>query len=111
MTTVNVGMQTRLEAKPGKEKELEEYLRAQLSFALGEAATTAWFATKLDNKTFGIFHAFYDASGLQAHLDGEICKALLGDVAHLLATPPVVENLSILAAKLPDHVEFPDTLG
>lgn len=41
---VNVGLQVRLEAKPGKEKELEEFLRAQLSYALGEPGTTAWFA-------------------------------------------------------------------
>ena len=111
MSIVNVGMQTRLQAKPGKEKELEEYLRSQLSFAIGEPATTAWFATKLGNGSYGIFHAFYDASGLQAHLDGEICKALLADVAHLLAAPAVTENLTVLAAKLPDHTEFPDSLG
>lgn len=111
MTTVNIGMQTRLEAKPGKEKELEEYLRSQISFANGEPDTTAWFATRLDEKTFGIFHAFYDCSGLQAHLEGEIHKSLSADVGHLLAHKLTIETLTILAAKLPDRIVYPDTLG
>ena len=65
---VNVGLQLRLEAKPGKEKELEEFLRAQLPYALGEPATVAWFAIKLSANTFGIFDAFENESGRQAHI-------------------------------------------
>lgn len=108
---VNVGLQVRLEAKPGKEKELEEFLRAQLPFALGEPATIAWFAIKLDDRTFGIFDAFQNESGRQAHLDGEIAKALGKAAAHLLATPPMIEKLNVLAAKLPGSGEVPDSLG
>jgi quinol monooxygenase YgiN len=108
---VNVGLQVRLEAKPGKEKELEEFLRTQLPFALGEPATIAWFAIKLDDKTFGIFDAFENESGRQAHLDGEIAKALGKVAADLLAKPPVIEKLSVLAAKLPGSGEVPDSLG
>ncbi|WP_353156757.1 antibiotic biosynthesis monooxygenase [Herminiimonas fonticola] len=108
---VNVGLQVRLEAKPGKEKELEEFLRAQLSFALGEPATTAWFAIKLDARTFGIFDAFPDETGRQAHLDGEIAKALGSAAASLLANAPVIEKFSVLVAKLPNSGEVPDSLG
>ena len=111
MSMVNVGMHTHLQAQPGKEKQLEEFLRAQESFALGEPATTAWFVSKLGDNRFSIFHAFYDAAGLKAHVDGEICKSLFADVAHLLVESPKVENLTILAAKLPDRAEFPDSLG
>lgn len=111
MSIVNVGMYTRLRALPGKEKQLEEYLRTQESFALGEPATTAWFVNKLNDDTYAIFNAFYDASGRQAHLDGEILKSLFADCAHLLANPPQAENFTILVAKLPDRVEFPDSLG
>lgn len=108
---VNVGLQVRLEAKPGKEKELEEFLRAQLSFALGEPATTAWFAIKLDARTFGIFDAFPDETGRQAHLEGEIAKALGSTGAALLAHAPAIEKFAVLVAKLPGNGEVPDSLG
>ncbi|ABR89329.1 Uncharacterized conserved protein [Janthinobacterium sp. Marseille] len=108
---VNVGLQVRLEAKPGKEKELEEFLRAQLPYALGEPATVAWFAVKLNAGTFLIFDAFENESGRQAHIDGAIAAAL-GEVAsQLLAKPPSIEKLTILAAKLPGSGEVPDSLG
>ena len=108
---VTVGLQTRLEAKPGKEKELEDFLRTQLSFALGEPATTAWLAIKLDAKTFVIYDFFADEAGRQASLDGEITKVLIEDAAHFLASSPVIEKLTVLAAKLPGSGEVPDTLG
>jgi quinol monooxygenase YgiN len=108
---VNVALQARLEAKPGKEKELEEFLRAQLSYALGEPETSAWFAVKLDNRTFGIFDAFENDSGRQAHLNGEIAKNV-GKIANdLLVKPPVIEQLDVIAAKLPGSGEVPDSLG
>lgn len=108
---VKLGLQVRLEAKPGKEKDLEEFLRGQLPYALGEPATVAWFVIKLNATTFGIFDAFENESGQQAHLDGAIAKAL-GDIASdLLANPPVIEKLTIVAAKLPGSGEVPDSLG
>jgi len=109
---VNLGLQVRLEAKPGKEKELEEFLRAQLPYALGEPGTVAWFAIKLAPGVFGIFDAFADDAGRKAHLEGEIAKALQGPVgSSLLAKPLAIEELSIVAAKLPGSGEVPDTLG
>ncbi len=108
---VNLGLQVRLEAKPGKEKELEEFLRAQLPYALGEPATVAWFAVKLNTSTFLIFDAFENESGRQAHIEGAIAAAL-GEVAsQFLAKPPVIEKLTVLAAKLPGSGEVPDSLG
>ncbi|HEX2603284.1 MAG TPA: antibiotic biosynthesis monooxygenase [Oxalicibacterium sp.] len=108
---VNVALQARLEAKPGKEKELEEFLRAQLSYALGEPDTLAWFAIKLDERTFGIFDAFEDESGRQAHLNGEIAKNLGKIAADLLAKPPTIDKLDVIASKLPNSGEVPDSLG
>jgi quinol monooxygenase YgiN len=108
---VDVALQVRLEAKPGKGKELEEFLRTQLSYALGEPQTTAWFAIKLNDHTFGIFDAFPDESGRQAHLDGEIAKNLGKIAGDLLASPPHIYKLDILAAKLPGSGEVPDSLG
>ncbi|MDQ7969287.1 MAG: antibiotic biosynthesis monooxygenase [Oxalicibacterium faecigallinarum] len=109
---VNLGLQVRLEAKPGKEKELEEFLQTQLSYALGEPGTVVWVAIKISPGVFGIFDAFADETGRKAHLEGEIAKALQGSAgASLLAKPPLIEQISILAAKLPGSGEVPDTLG
>ncbi len=102
---VNVGLQVRLEA------ELEEFLRAQLPYALGEPGTTAWFAIKLDAKTFGIFDAFPDENGRHAHLEGEIAKALGTVATKLLAHPLDIQKFAVLAAKLPGSGEVPDSLG
>lgn len=108
---VNVALQVRLQAKPGKEKDLEEFLRAQLSYALGEPDTVAWFAIRIDQRTFGIFDAFADEDGRQAHLEGEIAKALGARAGELLAAPLAIERLDVLAAKLPGTGEVPDSLG
>ena len=108
---VNVALHVRLQAQPGKEKDLEEFLRAQLPYALGEAETAAWFAVKLDERTYGIFDAFADESGRQAHLNGEIAKNL-GKIANdLLAQPPSIDKLDVIAVKLPNSGEVPDSLG
>lgn len=109
---VNLGLQVRLEAKPGKERELEEFLHSQLSYALGEPGTVAWFSIRIAPGVFGIFDAFADEAGRKAHLEGEIAKALQGAVGKdLLAKPLAIEQLTILAAKLPGSGEVPDTLG
>lgn len=91
----------RLEAKPGKEKEVSDFLRSALPLAQQEPATIAWFALQMSPSTFGIFDAFPDDAGRQAHLDGPIAAALMGRAADLLAQPPVIEKVEVLAAKLP----------
>src|SRR5690349_11012655 len=91
----------RLEAKPGKEKEVAAFLNQGLQLANAEATTPLWFALKLGERTFAIFDAFRDEAGRQAHLEGPIAKALMAQAPNLLATPPVIERLEVLGAKLP----------
>src|SRR5687767_12299135 len=91
----------RLEAKPGKEKELAAFLDQGLQLANQEATTPVWFALRLGPTTFAIFDAFRDEAGRQAHLDGPIAKALMANAPTLLATPPVIERLEVLGVKLP----------
>ena len=91
----------RLEAKPGKESELEKFLEAGLSLANQEATTPIWFALRLGPTTFGIFDAFADESGRQTHLNGPIAKALMARAPELLAKPPAIEPIDVLGAKLP----------
>lgn len=90
-----------LEAKPGKEKEVEEFLKSAQPLAAREAGTTTWYAVKLGPAKFGIFDTFKDEDGRNAHLSGEIAKALMAKASELLAKPPQIEKLDILASKGP----------
>jgi quinol monooxygenase YgiN len=97
---VKVGLLVRLEAKPGKEQELGAFLRAGLPLAESEPATVVWFGLQLSATTFGIFDAFADEAGRAAHLSGRIAAALGQKAGELLASPPVIERVDVLAAKL-----------
>ena len=97
---VHVALLARLEAKPGKEAEVAALLKGALPLANAEPATTVWFALKLWPSTFGIFDAFADEAGRQAHLAGQIAAALMAKAPDLLAQPPVIETVEVLAAKL-----------
>jgi quinol monooxygenase YgiN len=101
MANVNVALFVRLEAKPGKESEVETFLQGGLSIVQEEPLTIAWFAIRLGPSTFGIFDAFPDESGRQAHLTGRVAAALKEKASELFARPPSIENVTVLAAKLP----------
>ena len=99
---VSVALLVRLEAKPGKEAEVENFLRGALPIVQGEPATTAWFAIRMGPSTFGIFDAFPDESGRQAHLNGQVAAALMQKAPDLFSQPPAIEQIDVLADKLPD---------
>jgi quinol monooxygenase YgiN len=96
---VKLALLVRVQAKPGKEAEVAEFLRGALPLAEGEAGTISWFAFQIDSSTFGIFDTFPDEAGRQAHLSGQIAAALMAKAPELLAKPPVIEKLDILAGK------------
>ena len=98
---VKVALLVRLEAKPGKEAEVESFLNSGLSLVEEEPDTTAWFAIRMGRSTFGIFDAFPDESGRQAHLNGKVAAALMEKASELFAEAPVIEKVDVLAAKLP----------
>ncbi|MHB8070301.1 MAG: putative quinol monooxygenase [Desulfobaccales bacterium] len=98
---VKVALYVRLEAKPGKEAEVESFLRGGLSIVQQEPATTAWFALRLGPSTFGIFDAFPDEAGRQAHLSGQVAAALMAKASELFSQPPAIQQVDVLAAKLP----------
>lgn len=98
---VHVALLVRLEAKPGKEAEVASFLASGLALANQEAFTPVWFALKLGPSTFGIFDAFADDAGRKAHLAGQIAAALMAKAPDLLAKPPQIEQVDVLAAKLP----------
>jgi quinol monooxygenase YgiN len=95
------GLLVRVEAKSGKEAEVEEFLRSALPLAQQEPGTTAWFAIRLGPSEFGVFDVFPDDAGRDAHLNGAIAKALMANASTLLAKPPSIEKIDVLAEKLP----------
>jgi hypothetical protein len=92
----------RLEARPGKEKEVEQFLKSGLSVVQGEPATISWYAVKMGPSVYGIFDTFPDDAGRQAHLTGEVAKALNSRATELFMKAPTIEKADILASKLPE---------
>ena len=90
----------RLEAKPGKEQEVESFLMGGLPLVEQEPATIAWFGLKIAPSVYGIFDAFPDDAGRDAHLSGPVAAAL-GENTGTLFSEPTIEKLDVLASKLP----------
>ena len=97
---LSLGFFVRLEAKPGKEKDVAAFLKQGLQMANQEPTTPLWFALRLGPSTFGVFDAFHDESSRQAHLNGPIAKALMALAPDLFAVPPSIERTEILQAKV-----------
>jgi quinol monooxygenase YgiN len=97
---LSLGLFVRLEAKPGKEQDVANFLAQGLQLAHQEATTPLWFALRLGPSTFAVFDAFADESGRQAHLNGAIAKALMANAPDLLAVPPSIEKTEVLGAKI-----------
>ena len=97
--SANKGLLARLEAKPGKEDDVEEFLKSALPLAQKEDLTIDWFAFKIDDSTFGIYDTFEGEEGQNAHLEGKIASALLAKADELLASEPTIEKIDVLASK------------
>jgi quinol monooxygenase YgiN len=97
---VRVALWVRLLAKQGKEKEVAKFLEAALPAAQGETRTPVWFGLQLGPREFAIFDAFADDAGRKAHLSGPIAAALMAKASELLAEPPRIEQVDVLAAKV-----------
>ncbi|MDH6153493.1 MULTISPECIES: putative quinol monooxygenase [Paraburkholderia] len=98
---VKLALYVRLEAKPGKEKEVEAFLLGALPLVEQEPATAAWFGLKLGPSTYAIFDAFDDEAGRDAHLTGKVAAALMEKAGELFASPPSIVKVDVLAARLP----------
>ena len=96
---VTLSLFVRLEAKPGKENEVAAFLKQGLELANQEATTPIWFALRLSPTTFGVFDAFHDEAGRQAHLSGPIAKALMAKAPELFSQPPSIEAIEVLGLK------------
>ena len=96
---VKKGLAVKLVAKPGKEAAVEAFLNSGLGLVNDEPLTVTWYAVKFSENTFGIFDTFSGDEGRDAHLNGKVAAALMANAAELLAEPPKIEKIDILAAK------------
>lgn len=88
-----------LEAKPGKERDVEQFLKIGATLAEKEPQTHSWYAVKTGPSSFGVLDTFADEAGRNAHLTGEIAKALFAKADELFAKPPAIHKIEVLAAK------------
>jgi quinol monooxygenase YgiN len=102
---VTTGLIVRLEARAGKEEDLAAFLAGALPLVEEEPETVAWLAVRWDGSSFAIVDAFPDEAGRQAHLAGAVAAALAERAGELLATPPEIQQVDVLAAKLPEREE------
>ena len=94
---VTKGLLVRIEAKAGKEADVEAFLKSALPLVQEEPETSAWFAIKLSATEYGIFDVFPNDEGRDAHLSGPIAKALMANAETLLASAPIIQKVDILA--------------
>ncbi|MGC1784185.1 MAG: antibiotic biosynthesis monooxygenase [Acidobacteriaceae bacterium] len=94
------GILAMLQARPGKEPEVETFLQLARPLVEAETGTTTWFAFKIGPATFGIFDTFQNEEGRAAHINGEVAKALFAHAEELFVTPPEIKTVDILAEKL-----------
>ena len=90
-----------LEAKSGKEAEVETFLQAGQALVKAEPKTMSWFAIKIGPSKYGIFDTFADAAGRDAHLNGKVAQALMQKAPEFLAKSPSIEKIDVIALKLP----------
>lgn len=97
---ITKGLIVRLEAKSGRETDVADFLRGALPLVEDEPQTTAWFALQIGSSSFAIVDVFPDETGRRAHLDGPVAAALAERSDELLAEPPLIETVDVIAAKV-----------
>ncbi|MDV6980019.1 putative quinol monooxygenase [Mycobacterium intracellulare] len=98
---IEVALSVIVQAKPGKEKDVADFLRGARSIVEQEQGTRAWFALQLDESTFGIFDVFPDDDARRTHLSGGVGQALAAQGEELFSAEPSIQNINVLAYKLP----------
>lgn len=96
---IDRGLLAILNAAPGKGDDLGEFLRQGRELAAQEEGTVSWYAFRLDDTTYGIFDTFESEEARQAHLNGRIPEALQDVGSDLLAGPPDIKPIDVVAVK------------
>ena len=88
-----------LKAKPGKENDVEAFLKQGASMAQDEPQTVTWYGVKIAPGMYGVFDTFDDEAGRDAHLTGSIAQALMANAAELFSNEIKIEKMDILGSK------------
>lgn len=105
------GLLVRLEARHGKDREVEQFLRSAVPLVEEEIGTTAWFAVRFGRGEYGIFDTFLDDAAREEHLAGPVALALQQHGDDLFDSPPRMQQVEVLANKMPVTHAYPDTKG
>lgn len=89
----------RLEARKGREAEVEQLVLGILGHVQQEPNTRPWFGTRLSKTVFEIFETFPNESGRRAHLSGEGAALLMRQSNDLLVRPAKITRLDVIGAK------------
>ena len=90
-----------LKVKPGKEAEVEAFLKQAAGMAANEPGTISWYAIREDKPgTYGIFDTFDDEKARDAHLNGPIAQALTFKANEYFSEPPKIRKISLVAEKM-----------
>lgn len=103
---IKTALLVKLQAKKGKEKEVEKFLQDALPNVESEPATATWYAVRFGAGAYGIFDTFPDEEGRQEHLSGKVAKALKEKSDELFSQPPAIEKLDVIAAKMPEVAQY-----
>jgi quinol monooxygenase YgiN len=96
-----LGLLVTLESKPGMQDDVARFLEDGLAAVNQEPGTVTWYAFRMNDTTFGIYDTFHEENGREAHLSGEVAQALGRVADDLLAAPPDIRQIDVIAAKLP----------
>lgn len=100
------GFFIQIEARLGQEEAVVQMLQDIRNCVEAEPATGPWFAVRFSKTSFGIFEAFPDLAGRQAHVEGG-GGDIFRDVMRLnaiLAYPAQVHRVDVLMSK--DHFSY-----
>lgn len=101
-----VALLVTLQAKNGKEGEVEKFLCEALPAVENEQSTSVWHALRASSSTYLIFDTFPDETAREAHLSGKVANALNENSSRLFSQPPKIEKLDIVAVKMPEVVQY-----
>ena len=94
-----LGLYVSLKAKPGKEAAVEEFLKQGAQLAAKEPGTVTWYGLKEDDGLYSVFDTFEDEAGREAHLNGDIAKALMAKASELFVEAPRIHKIELIASK------------
>lgn len=90
----------RLDGRPGRDADVENFLLSALPAVQREALTSAWFALRYGRGEYGIFTAFPTVDARDAHLADRTIRSMMDHSDALFLRQPRIHRCAVLANKL-----------